>query len=232
MDLGLERAGMECRWQVEIDPFCNKVLEKHWPGVKRYGDIREVGAELERVDLIAGGFPCQDVSQAGAKAGINGDRTGLYKEFLRLADTLGPRVILMENVAGLLVGRGIGVVLGDLASLGMDAEWGVHSACSIGTPHPRARVFIVAYPNSLRLEGTRLSGAHGETMDRPPLRSSEAPTDEICGDHWGSCDPRTLGVAHGFSSRVDWKGRIKGLGNAVVPQVAEWLGKRIIEAFA
>ena len=70
MDLGLERAGMECRWQVEIDPFCNRVLEKHWPHVRRYGDIRTVGGELERVDLIAGGFPCQDVSIAGLKRGI------------------------------------------------------------------------------------------------------------------------------------------------------------------
>ena len=85
MDLGLERAGMECRWQVEIDPFCNRVLEKHWPHVRRYGDIRTFGAELERVDLIAGGFPCQDVSIAGLKRGITEDsRSGLWSEFARI----------------------------------------------------------------------------------------------------------------------------------------------------
>lgn len=78
MDLGLERAGMECRWQVEIDPFCLRVLGKHWPGVPKFGDIHEVtGEKLERVDLIAGGFPCQDVSEVGSRIGISGSQSGL-----------------------------------------------------------------------------------------------------------------------------------------------------------
>jgi len=123
MDLGLERAGMECRWQVEINPYCRGVLARHWPNVKRYGDIRELtGNDLERVDLIGGGFPCQDVSQAGRRAGIGGQRSGLYAEMLRLVSGLRPRFVLMENVTGLLV-RGMGRVLGDLAEIGFDAEW-------------------------------------------------------------------------------------------------------------
>src|ERR1039457_217076 len=93
MDLGLERAGMECRWQIEIDPFCTKVLEKHWPKVKRYGDITKLnGSELESVDLICGGFPCQDVSLAGLRKGIgSGTRSGLYADMLRIVSVLRPR---------------------------------------------------------------------------------------------------------------------------------------------
>ena len=82
LDLGLERAGMECRWQIEIDAFCVRVLTRRWPEIKRYGDIRTItGDELERVDLMCGGFPCQDLSQAGKRAGIEGARSGLWFEF-------------------------------------------------------------------------------------------------------------------------------------------------------
>src|SRR5215510_9060927 len=104
IDLGLERAGMECRWQVEIDPFCRQILAKHWPEVKRYDDIRKLAAsDLEPVDLMAGGFPCQDLSQAGKRAGIEGTRSGLWFEFARLVRGLRPRYVLIENVPGLLV---------------------------------------------------------------------------------------------------------------------------------
>ena len=92
LDLGLERAGMECRWQVEIDEFCRKVLAKHWPEVPKYGDIGKLtGEELEPVDLICGGFPCQDLSQAGRRAGLEGDRSGLWFEFARIVGVLRPR---------------------------------------------------------------------------------------------------------------------------------------------
>ena len=85
MDLGLERAGMECAWQVEIDPYCQKVLAKHWPDVQRFGDIKDCGAHnLEPVDLICGGFPCQDISLAGKGAGIEGERSGLWSEYHRI----------------------------------------------------------------------------------------------------------------------------------------------------
>jgi len=152
LDLGLDRAGMECRWQVEIDPFCNKVLDKHWPGVKRYGDIRAVrGSELERVDWIVGGFPCQDISYAGLGAGLAGERSGLFYEYARLIREMGPKGALLENVAALL-GRGIGQVLGDLAACGYDCEWDCLPACSFGAPHQRDRVFVVAHNREVRME--------------------------------------------------------------------------------
>ena len=147
LDLGLERAGMECQWQVEIDPFCRKVLAKHWPDVRRYEDVRTVGAdELKPVDLVAGGFPCQDVSIAGKQAGIKeGTRSGLWSEYYRVICELRPRFVLVENVPGLLV-DGLGRVLGDLAEAGYDAEWQVLSAADMGANQMRKRVFIVAYP--------------------------------------------------------------------------------------
>lgn len=147
MDLGLDRAGMECRWQVEIDPFCSRVLAKHWPGVKRYGDIRDVdGTELERVDLIAGGFPCQGFSFMGLGAGLADERSGLWFEMLRIIRYLRPRFILVENVSALLT-RGMGRVLSDLAALRYDAEWDCIRAGYLGAPHERERVFLLAYAN-------------------------------------------------------------------------------------
>jgi DNA (cytosine-5)-methyltransferase 1 len=146
MDLGLERAGMVCRWQVEIDDYCRRVLAKHWADVPRYGDIREVtGGEVERVDLLCGGFPCQDISNAGKREGLDGARSGLWSEYVRLIRVLRPRYVLVENVSALL-GRGIDRVLGDLAACGYDAEWDCIPAAAVGAPHLRDRVFVVAYP--------------------------------------------------------------------------------------
>src|SRR3990167_3261466 len=146
IDLGLERAGMRCAWQVEIDDYCQRVLAKHWPDVPRFRDVREVGAHnLAHVDLIAGGFPCQDLAQGGKSVGIEGSRSGLWSEFARIIRELRPRFVFVENVPGLLV-RGMGRVLGDLASCGYDAEWQSIPAAAVGAPHIRERVFILAYP--------------------------------------------------------------------------------------
>lgn len=156
IDLGLERAGMRCAWQVEIDDYATRVLTKHWPDVPKFRDVRSVGAhDLPAVDLIAGGFPCQDISNAGKRAGIGGERSGLWGEFARVIRELRPRYVLVENVAALLypIRRGkrivepapIGRVLGELAALGYDAEWHCIPAAALGAPHQRDRVFIVAY---------------------------------------------------------------------------------------
>jgi DNA (cytosine-5)-methyltransferase 1 len=159
LDLGLERAGMTCRWQVEIDPFCVKVLEKHWPGVKRYGDIRELtGDELEPVDLICGGFPCQDLSQAGKRVGIEGTRSGLWFEYARLVRRLRPRWVLIENVSGLLVYDAMRRVIGELAGCGYVGCWRCLRASDFGAAHLRKRVFIVAYRERERGERWRDSG--------------------------------------------------------------------------
>jgi DNA (cytosine-5)-methyltransferase 1 len=144
-DLGLERAGYECRWQVEIDDYANRILAKHWPAVRRWPDVRTwPQADTEPVDIICGGFPCQDISHAGQKQGIDGDRSGLWGEFRRIIGDLRPAVVLVENVAALLV-RGMDRVCGELAESGYDAEWDVIPASAVGAPHIRERVFIVAW---------------------------------------------------------------------------------------
>lgn len=148
LDLGLDRAGWSCKWQVEIDPYCLAVLQKHWPNVPRFGDVKTLtGDELESVDLICGGFPCQPVSCAGKKKG-QADERWLWPEFARIIRMVRPRFVLVENVPGLLnanEGRAMGEVLGDLAESGYDAEWNRVSAASVGAPHLRERIFIVAY---------------------------------------------------------------------------------------
>lgn len=237
MDLGLERAGMTCKWQVEIDPFCRQVLTKHWPEVPKYGDIRDVTADqLGYVDCIAGGFPCQDLSRAGKRAGMDGARSGLWKEFYRLICLLRPRVALVENVPGLL-DWGLGRVLGDLAESGYDAEWSVLPAAAFGAPHVRERVFVVAYSNSQRGEvvsqansrdGGSFSQAQGKYFrgdSRPDL--AKFWRDAIKLPNGLPCKPRIAMLVNGIPLAVD---RLGSPGNAVVPQVAEWIGRRIIEA--
>jgi DNA (cytosine-5)-methyltransferase 1 len=153
IDLGLERAGMRCEWQVEKDEFCQKVLQKHWPNVTRYGDIGELDARtLAPVDLMAGGFPCQPHSLAGSRK-ASADERDLWGEFARLIRELRPVWVLAENVVGLLSsedGDFFGKVLRDVAQMGYDASWGVLSAAQFGAPHLRERVFIVAHTASSR----------------------------------------------------------------------------------
>lgn len=153
-DLGFERAGMRVCWQVEQDPYCRAVLARHFPEAARFEDVREVDARnLCPVDLICGGFPCQDLSPAGRGAGLDGARSGLWSEFARIVRELRPRYVVVENVPALLTGKGkrwdrapVGRVLGDLAEAGYDAEWACLSAREFGAPHLRKRVWIVAYP--------------------------------------------------------------------------------------
>jgi len=145
-DLGLERAGFEIAWQVEIDPYCQRVLAKHWPHVQRYGDIQSVDwGTVEPVDVLCGGFPCQDISLAGTGAGLAGERSGLWFEYAKAIEALTPRYVIIENVAALR-SRGLDQVLGSLAALGYDAEWHCIPASAVGAPHRRDRVWIVAYP--------------------------------------------------------------------------------------
>ncbi len=291
LDLGLERAGMQCLWQVEIDTYATQVLEHHWPNVARFRDVRTVGADtLIPVDLICGGFPCQDISHAGKRAGITGERSGLWSEMCRIIRELRPRYVLVENVSALLY-RGLDRVLGDLASCGYDAEWQVLSAQAFGAPHLRERVFVVAYANSERrplsspgyhsakqivggtrqnvsysngdrcgvgtdqqehrqYEGTPDVGTDGtqepmaytgsarlqgrgqqtglpETPPIPPTIFERRGGSRIERTRWWAAEPDVGRVAHGIPRRVD---RLKGLGNAVVPQIAEYIGTCILQA--
>lgn len=161
IDLGLERAGFECKWQVEFDPQCQGILARHWPDVARYGDVTEVkGEDLEQVDVLVGGWPCQDLSVAGKRAGLGGRRSGLFFEFMRLVDELSPQWILAENVPGLLSagckpkcdggcipthGGAMGTVVGSLADRGYGFAWRVLDAQYLGLAQRRKRVFLVGH---------------------------------------------------------------------------------------
>jgi len=148
-EIGLERAGWECRWQIENDTFCNRILGTHWPDVKRYGDIEEIDPkELEAVDLICGGFPCQDLSVAGKREGLSGERSGLFWELVRLVRELQPRWLLIENVPGFLSsneGNDFALALETLAECGYGLAWRVLDSQYFGVPQRRRRVFIVGH---------------------------------------------------------------------------------------
>ena len=227
LELGLERAGMQIKWQVEIEPYAKKIIAQHWPDVTRYGDVRDVGAHnLEPVDLICGGFPCQDVSlaTAGKRKGLGGKRSTLWSEFARLISEIRPRWVLAENVPGLLSandGEFFGTILRNLAEIGYNAEWDCIPAAAFGAPHIRYRMLIVAHPTSVGLEETRPRGMYERTEQ---YLHKTAGIDER--GQW-TIEPDMGRVANGIPNRVD---RIKCLGNAVVPQVAEYIGRRIVEA--
>jgi site-specific DNA-cytosine methylase len=148
LELGLERAGFQVKWQVEYEDYCNKILAKHWPGVKRYGDIYNVrGSELEKVDCICGGFPCQPFSTAGKRKGT-ADSRWLWPEFYRIICEVRPRWVIVENVPGLLSidsGRVFAGILRDIAATGYDAEWRIVSAKDVGARHLRKRLFVIGY---------------------------------------------------------------------------------------
>lgn len=252
-DLGFERAGMVCKWQVEIDDYANRVLAKHWPTVHRERDIRQCGKHnLEAVDVICGGFPCQDISYAGLGAGLDGERSGLFFEAIRVVRELRPRVVVLENVAALLT-RGLDRVLGTLAEIGYDAEWHCIPAAYVGAPHIRERVFIVAYcksdgrqqgeqNNTRSNEGTRkrekrrswscrevmanAASTRGAKRKKHSGRAGAYLNGSGNGKNEWESEPAVGRVADGVSNRVD---RLRGLGNAVVPQVAELIGRQIAE---
>ncbi len=153
LDLGLERAGMEVIWQSEIDPYGCRVLKKHWPEVVNHGNIKEIKwGDVVRPDIICGGYPCQPFSTAGKRNGTD-DPRHLWPWVREAISELRPKYAILENVRG-HVSLGLNVVLGEMASIGYDAEWQIVSAASVGAPHRRDRVIIVAYPNGERPQGS------------------------------------------------------------------------------
>ena len=208
---------MRCVAQVEIDDYANRVLAKHWPQVRRFRDVRECGAHnLPRADVIAGGFPCQDISNAGKRAGITGERSGLWAEFARIIGELRPCYVLVENVAALLH-RGIDRVLGDLAALGFDAEWHCIPASAVGAPQQRDRLWIMGHT----VDDARISEGWGRILiSRSALASAD--------DFWkGAAEPPFHGVAYGVPYGSY---RLRSIGNAVVPQIPEIIGRAILQA--
>lgn len=217
IDLGLERAGMSCVFQVEFDDFAQKVLRKHWPDVPRFGDIRGIDC-FPDCDVLAGGFPCQDVSQARHNGlGVKGEKSGLWSEFKRAIAQVRPAYVIVENVSALrFAGRGLDRVLRDLAHLGYDAEWCVFRASDVGAPHHRARLWLVAYPNSNSKPDVCV-------YDEARFMS------QLGGDGWSWPDPpRNLRVDDGVSTGLDGRKRLKALGNAVVPLAAQVVGEAVM----
>ena len=294
--LGLERTdGFETVAFCEIDPFCRKVLAKHWPDVPCFEDIKTLNKEgldkIGRIDVICGGFPCQPVSCAGKRKGKE-DARWLWPEFYRVVCEVRPRWVLIENVPGLLSadsGRLFGGILRNLSESRYNAEWGIVSAASVGAPHLRKRVFIVAHAISIssqrrgeagymacqsgeaegqkdeRQRGRDASdnrgsvvahsdqiGRHGwagmfwqgrraepenggaisdtseqRLEERKRIFSKRTPCSDASGSDWWSTEPDVGRVANGIPSRVD---RLRALGNAIVPQCAQYVGERVLEA--
>lgn len=219
LGLGLERAGWELRWQVEIDGWCRRVLGKHWPHVRRFADIREISAEeREPVDLIAGGFPCQDISSArtrNARAGLTGSQSGLWTEFRRFIWALGPTWALIENSDQWR--RWVPAARADLARMGYASLPVVLQAGSFGAPHRRPRCFVVAHADG---ESEPLRSLHAAVASLRPLPMGSG--------HWRTSPPGGFRVDDGVPDGVH---RSQGLGNAVVPQVAEWIGRRLMDSW-
>ena len=268
--LGLERAtndgkytGFETVAFCEIEAFPRKVLAKHWPNVPCYDDVRTLTAERLAadgiaVDVITGGFPCQDVSMAGNRVGIgDGTRSGLYAEVVRLARHIRPRIIILENVAGLLSGpsgnpgKWFGTILADLDAIGYDVVWHSIPLGRLGAPHERDRVWIMAYARATGLEGwwiTRLlqsqvakfseldAFANAEKVQRIHSlveRRLSAKPDGVpdrptwSGQQWPETEPLLCRVDDGIPDRV---GRTEACGNAVGPIVPELIGNSILQA--
>jgi DNA (cytosine-5)-methyltransferase 1 len=218
MDLGLERAGMACVGQVEINPFARGVLTKHWPGVWRHDDVRtfDVGMLSEQPDVIAGGFPCVDISRMGRGAGIAAPRSGLWREMVRAIRMVPAAHVLVENVVAMLE-RGMGTVLGDLADIGHDAEWDCLPSHAFGVRQSRTRVFVLAYAGR---------GVVAQPHERAVLPREVASSPVI----EGQPVPNRVRIDQRPSDRVDVARRITACANAVVPQVAEWIGRQILAA--
>ena len=224
--LGLERAGFKTVAFCEIEPFCRKVLKKHWPDIPIYEDVKTIDLEkLQGTEIITAGFPCQDISHAGECAGISQTRSGLWWQARRCIRMVRPRLAVLENVAALL-NRGMGTVLGSLAKIGYDTEWHCIPASAVGARHIRDRVFIFATPGEM-------DNADGFDSRRF-LRSAPTEKWRVQDDTkrpcfgWGDWagEPGMARVADGIPNRSH---RLKGLGNAIVPAIAELIGRAIYE---
>lgn len=234
LELGLERAGMTTVGQVEIDPYCQRVLARHWPTVARHGDVTTAAAwwqEKERpsVDVITAGFPCQPFSLAGKQLGI-GDERWMWPATEAVIRALGPRYVLLENVSALVRDPwAFGAVLSGLHGLGFDAEWATLPASDFGAPTPRERVYVLAYTAGVngqpwhRVESGRVGGAPIATRG---LSGLEVHQRRQQAGEWLAREPRVDRLVDGVPAQVD---RLRTIGNAVVPQVAEHIGRLIVE---
>lgn len=239
--LGLERAGMRTVAFCEIEPYCRSILRRHWPGVPIFEDVCTLDPSgLGQIDLICGGFPCQDISVAGKGKGLEGERSGLWFEMLRLVHQCRPNWVLIENVPRLRT-LGADRVLSDLEEGGYTARPLVVEAQHTGARHKRARVWIVANSDSLELrlksgrrqrqggEGSPFAGVNGSARSSADTHGLETQRSSIAWEERRSWpdESAVLGVDDGIP---DWMDRKCALGNAVVPQIPEIIGRAIMKA--
>lgn len=218
LDLGLERTGgFEVVAFHEVAPAACEVLARHWPHVPNYGDVETASFEID-ADVIAAGFPCQDLSNAGLRAGLAGTRSGLFWQVVRAIRMVRPRVVLLENVAA-LHNRGLGDVLGALAALGYDAEVHCIPASYVGAPHDRDRTWIVAHAIGSKWREEPYRGALG----RMGRQQQSVPWDR----DWQSALREFRGMDDGSAYRVD---RIDLIRNAVVVPQVTGIGNAILQA--
>ena len=221
-ELGLERAiPAETIWQVEQDKFCQSILKKHWPKAKIYNDVRNITKDnVEPVDILCGGFPCQDISIAGKTKGLKGEKSGLWWEMWRIISELRPRIAVLENVAN-IIRLGGREVVGSLAQIGYDAEWTTIRASDFGAPHRRERWFCVAYYHGARFKKQFLTRCFEKKQ-----QYTESNTQDTQKTYWRQNPPESplCNVDDGIPKRV---ARLKALGNAIVPQCSEWIGTQI-----
>ena len=248
--LGLERAGFKTIAFCEIDPFCRKVLNKHWPDVPIYEDIRELDGNEITADVITGGYPCQPFSQAGKRRGEEDDRH-LWPEMYRLIKIVRPRWVIAENVAG-HISMGLDTVLSDLEAEDYTCWTFVIPACAIDAKHRRDRVWIVGYSKNMQRNGehdnateskrqiskfraassekvisnTANNGSHRKKRDEAEQGGNQSIDRLFIGRNTWATEPNVGRVAHGVSNRVD---RLKSLGNAAIPQIPEIIGRAIME---
>jgi DNA (cytosine-5)-methyltransferase 1 len=263
LDLGLECAlrdegfDVSTIWQCEQDAWCRGILARHWPDALRYDDVRNVGTDAARVDILCGGFPCQDVSYAGKGAGLAGERSGLWFQFARIVRDLRPRIVVVENVAA-LASRGLDTVLGSLSEAGYDAVWFDVRASDVGAPHGRERLFVVAWlvADTNEAASPQPNGKTTQAGRRASRRRDDGGCVRLAGQRPAQDEPGVHRVGDGVPARVDiaavrWANRPHrtnaddapmttevardrsrrhgALGNAVVPQVGYVVGCVVAE---
>lgn len=235
LELGLERAGMTTVGQVEINEWCRGILAKHWPHVPLHDDVLTTpdwwtSIERPTVDLVCGGFPCQPFSLGGKQLGT-ADPRWLWPAMADVIRAVRPTYVLVENVSALVRDSWAwGTVLADLHRLGFDAEWATLRASDFGAPHNRERVYLVAYPEGFYGEPwdrVDEGGVGGSPLAARGLSGLAVRERRRAASEWLATEPRVDRLADGIPGQVD---RLFGLGNAVVPQISEYIGRLIVSS--
>ena len=224
--LAAQRCGIKTEWTCEINHWRKKILRKQFPDVKQHNDIRKLSYPPP-VDVLTGGFPCQDISVAGNFTGIIGEQSRLWYEYIRVIHEVGPRYVIIENSVQ-LKSKGLEFILYDLAKAGYDAQWQVLSAEQFGYPHKRERLFIVAYAAEIgrgQKRPVQIFQKITDVLERP-YRQIVLPM-QIKRIKWDS-DSSDVRMCHGLSARMD-RTRISAIGDAIIPDIAEYILKCIIK---